>query len=152
VEDRIETDELAELIGKKLVVLEQLRGLSRRQSDLIADGDIQRLLGVLSAKQTLLVELQKLQKLLEPFRKQEPDARRWRTPHDRQRCRQAAERCETLLSEIMLIDRQSEAEMTRRRDAVQARLEECHSCAEATRAYLRPAAALRGNIDLTSDT
>ena len=76
----METDVLAELIGKKLAVLEQLRGLSRRQSDLIADGDIQRLLAVLSAKQTLLAELQKLQQRLEPFRKQDPDARVWRIP------------------------------------------------------------------------
>ena len=74
----METDVLADLIGKKLAVLEQLRDLSRRQSDLIADGDIQRLLSVLSAKQTLLAELQKLQQRLEPFRKQDPEARTWR--------------------------------------------------------------------------
>ena len=92
VEDRMETDVLAELIGKKLAVLEQLRGLSRRQSGLIADGDIQRLLAVLSAKQTLLAELQKLQHRLEPFRKQEPEARQWRSPQDRERCRQLVER------------------------------------------------------------
>ena len=147
----METDVLAELIGKKLAVLEQLRGLSRRQSGLIADGDIQRLLAVLSAKQTLLAELQKLQHRLEPFRKQDPEARTWRSPQDRERCRQLVERCEALLGEVMLIEKQSEAEMAQRRDAAQAHLEESHSCAEATRAYVRPPVPLRGSIDLSSD-
>ena len=69
----METDVLADMISKKLAILEQLRSLSGRQSDLIAQGDIQRLLSVLSAKQTLLAELQKLQQRLEPFRRQDPD-------------------------------------------------------------------------------
>ena len=129
VDDRFETDLLAELIGKKLAVLEQLRDLSRRQSDLISDGDIQRLLAVLSAKQTLLTELQKLQKQLEPFRKQDPETRRWRSPADRERCRQVAERCEALLGEIMLVEKQSESEMARRRDDAVARLHGVHSSA-----------------------
>lgn len=151
MDDRIETDVLAELIGKKLAVLEQLRGLARRQSDLIADGDIQRLLAVLSAKQTLLAELQKLQHRLAPFRAQDPEARTWRSPQDRHRCRQLVERCEAVLSEVMLIEKQSEAEMAQRRDAAQSALEESHSCAEATRAYIRPSVPPRGSIDLSSD-
>jgi flagellar biosynthesis/type III secretory pathway chaperone len=150
VEDRIDTDVLAELIGKKLGVLEQLRSLSRRQSDLIAAGDIQRLLSVLSAKQTLLSELQKLQQRLEPYRQQDPESRVWRTPQDRDRCRRLVERCEALLGEVMLIEKQSESEMAQRRDAALARLQESHSSVEATRAYLRPSAVQRGSLDLSS--
>jgi flagellar biosynthesis/type III secretory pathway chaperone len=151
VEDRIETDLLVELIGKKLAILEQLRDLSHRQSDLIADGEIQRLLSVLSAKQTLLAELQKLQHRLEPFRKQEPESRTWRSPQDRQRCRERVERCEALLSEIMLIEKRSESEMAQRRDVALARLEENHSSAEATRAYIRVPISHQGSLDLSSD-
>jgi flagellar biosynthesis/type III secretory pathway chaperone len=147
----METDVLAELIGTKLAVLEQLRGLSRRQTDLIATGDIQRLLSVLSAKQTLLAELQKLQQRLEPFRRQDPDARVWRTPEDRDRCRQLVERCEAVLSEVMAIEQHSESEMAQRRDAALSRLEGSHSSAEATRAYIRPPVALHGSLDLSSD-
>jgi flagellar biosynthesis/type III secretory pathway chaperone len=147
----METDLLVELIGKKLAIVEQLRDLSRRQSDLIADGDIQRLLSVLSAKQTLLSELQKVQQRLEPFRKQDPESRRWRSQPDRQRCRTLVERCEALLGEIMLIEKQSESEMAQRRDAALSRLQESHSSAEATRAYIRPPAPLRGSLDLSSD-
>ncbi len=152
VDDRFETDLLAELIGKKLAILEQLRDLSRRQSDLIADDEIQRLLSLLSAKQTLLAELQKLQKRLDPFRKQDPDARVWRSPADRERCRQLAERCETLLGEIMLVEKQSEAEMARRRDDAVARLRGAHSSAEATRAYINAPIPSRSLFDLSSET
>ncbi len=152
MDDRFETDLLAELIGKKLAILEQLRDLSRRQSDLITDGEIQRLLTLLSAKQTLLAELQKIQKRLEPFRQQNPDARTWRNPADRQRCRQVAERCETLLGEIMLVEKQSEAEMARRRDDAVARLQNTHSSAEATRAYINTPTPSRSLFDLSSET
>ncbi len=122
MDERLETDLFAELIGKKLAVLEQLRDLSRRQSDLIADSDMERLFAVLSAKQTLLSELQKLQKRLEPFRQQDPESRRWRTPADRERCRQLRERSESLLGEILLVEKQCESEMARRRDDVVSRL------------------------------
>ncbi|MHB8955770.1 MAG: hypothetical protein ACYC4U_22555 [Pirellulaceae bacterium] len=151
MDDRMDTDRLVEMIGKKLAIIEQLRDLSRRQSDLIADGDIQRLLSVLSAKQTLLAELQKVQQRLEPFRKQDPDSRRWRTPQDRHRCRTLVERCEALLGEIMLIEKQSESEMTQRRDAALSRLQKSHSSAEATRAYIRSPVPLRGSLDVSSD-
>ncbi len=118
--------------------------MSRRQSDLIADGDIQRLLSVLSAKQTLLSELQKVQQRLEPFRQQDPESRTWRSLPDRQRCRTLVERCEALLGEIMMIEKQSESEMAQRRDAALSRLQESHSSAEATRAYIRaPVTAAR---------
>lgn len=151
VDDRFETDLLAELIGKKLAVLEQLRDLSRRQSDLISDGDIERLLSVLSAKQTLLSELQKIQKELEPFRQQDPDARRWRSPAHRERCRQLAERSETLLGEIMLVERQSESEMVRRRDDAVARLHSVQSSADATRAYIQSPDPPPSMLDLSSE-
>ena len=152
VDERLETDLLAEFIGKKLAVLEQLRDLSRRQTDLISDGDIQRLLSVLSAKQTLLNELQKIQKRLEPFRKQDPETRRWRSPADRERCRQLAERSETLLGEIMLVEKQSESEMVRRRDDAATRLRNVNTSAEATRAYLDASGPPQPMLDLSSET
>ena len=151
MDDRFPTDLLADLIGKKLAVLEQLRDLSRRQSDLISDDDIQRLLSLLSAKQTLLNELQKFQKQLEPFRKQDPETRRWRSPADRERCRQVAERSEALLGEIMLVEKQSEAELARRRDDAVARLHGVNSSATATRAYMTSPRPHRSTLDLSSE-
>jgi len=146
----METDLMVELIGRKLACLEQLRDLSRRQADLIAEGNIQRLLSVLSAKQTLLADLQKTQQRLEPFRKQEPEARVWHSAQDRQRCRLMVERCETLLGAILVIEKRSEVEMAQRQDAARARLQSNHSSAEATRAYIRAAVPARGSLDLSS--
>ena len=151
MEERLETDLFAELIGKKLAVLEQLRDLSRRQTDLIADGDMERLFTVLSAKQTLLSELQKTQKLLEPFRHQDPEARRWRTPADRDRCRQLRERSESLLGEILLVEKQCESEMARRRDDVVTRLRNVQMSADATQAYSQPHAPRHSILDLSSE-
>jgi len=151
VDKELETDLLTELIGKKLAVLEQLRDLSRRQSDLIADDNIQRLLSLLSSKQKLLNELQKIQKRLEPFREQDPQSRRWRRPADRERCRQLVERSEALLGEIMLVERQSESEMARRRDHAMAQLQKVNSSAAATRAYIDSSSPRQSVLDLHSE-
>jgi hypothetical protein len=154
VDRQIPTDVLAQWIGKKLAVLEQLRDLARRQIDLIADGDIQRLLGLLAAKQTLLSELQRIQRQLDPFREEDPDTRQWRTAGDRQHCRRQAERCEALLREIMLVEKQSEIEMAGRRDTVVTRLGQARCSAEAARAYIgaSDSAPRHGQLDITSET
>ena len=75
----MDTDLLASFIGKKHDVLEQLRQLSRRQMDLIGEGDMTGLLSVLNVKQNLLVALQAVERDLDPFRQQDPDQRTWRT-------------------------------------------------------------------------
>lgn len=152
MDDCTATDLMTDLIGRKHGVLEQLRDLSRRQSDLIADADMARLLSVLSAKQTLLAELQRIQQRLEPFRKQDPEQRKWRCPEDRQRCALLVQRCENLLGEIMLVEKQSEAELVHRRDAAVTRLEHSRSSAAAARAYLAPPPPQHRNLDLSSDT
>ena len=60
------------------------------------------------------------------------------------------ERCETLLGEILVIEKQSEAEMAQRQEAARERLQSNHSSAKATRAYIRSAVPARGSLDLSS--
>ncbi len=144
-----ETDLLAELINQKHDVLVQMRDLSRQQSELIGRGEISQLLAVLSAKQTLLIQLQKLEKQLTPFRDQDPESRQWRSVQDRQRCRQVAERCETLLKEIMLVERQSETDLTYRRDQAAERLQGVHGAAQARRAYAGATSPVRSRLDVS---
>lgn len=148
----MDTDLLAELMNRKQDVLEQLRHLSRRQMEFVGDGDISRLLNLLAAKQTLLERLQSLERELDPFRKQEPQARRWRSPQDRLRCQQVSQRCEALLSEIMLIEKQSESDLQARRDEAAARLQGAHSASQAAHAYTRAPTPNAGQLDLTSDS
>ncbi len=149
--DPLDTDVLTRWIGQKLAILEQVRDLARRQSTLIAAGDIQRLLSILSAKQTLLNELQQVERELEPFRQQDPETRRWRGPTAREQCRQLAALCELTLRDIVQIEHQDEVDLRQRRDAAAIQLQESHDTAEATRAYLAPPIIPRTSLDLTSD-
>ena len=147
----MDTDLLASFIGKKHDVLEQLRQLSRRQMDLIGEGDMTGLLSVLNVKQNLLVALQAVERDLDPFRQQDPDQRPWRTVADRQRCRQVSDRCDALLQEVMLIEKQSEAALRHRRDAVAHRLQGMHSASHARAAYVETLPPTMSQFDLTSD-
>ncbi|MEQ8791439.1 MAG: hypothetical protein RIC55_34570 [Pirellulaceae bacterium] len=146
-----ETDRLAELISARHDFLVQLRELSRRQLDLIGEGDVDRLLVLLSAKQTLLGRFQKLERQLDPFRRQDPESRTWRSQELRERTQQAAQRCETLLGEIMLVEKQGEADLIRRRDDAATQLEGVHHASRARSAY---GGSVDSGIqlDLTSDS
>lgn len=148
----MDTDLLASFIDKKLVVLEQLRQLSRRQPDLIQEGDMTSLLAILGAKQTLLNELHALDRKIDPFRAEDPDQRQWRSHADRLRCRQASERCEALLQEVMLIEKQCESSLCQRRDEVAHRLQEFHHAAHSHSAYVDFAPHMTSSqLDLTSE-
>jgi hypothetical protein len=75
-----DTDLLSDWIRRKHNCLLHLRDLGRRQLELVRDGGMSELLDVLAAKQQLLVELQRVERGLDPFRGQDPDARPWGTP------------------------------------------------------------------------
>lgn len=151
METSYETDRLAELISARHEVLVHLRELSRRQLDLIGAGDVNRLLVLLSAKQTLLERLQTVERQLDPFRRQDPDGRRWRSPQAREKTRQTAERCERLLGEVMLVEKQGESDLIRRRDEVARQLEGMHHASRARTAY-HDAGGAGLQLDLTSES
>jgi len=146
----METEILANLIDDKYGVLTQLRQLARRQVDIIHQGDTSQLLNLLAVKQTVLTQLQNIEKQLDPFRSQDPDRRQWKSPPHRQRARDAATRCESLLNEIMLLERQCESELVRQRDDVAEQLQGLHVVAQAANAYAQPMPAHR-QLDLSSE-
>lgn len=129
------TQQLAQLIAAKHDVLTQVRQLARRQVELVEEGDVGKLLGLLAAKQGLMLQLQDLERELDPFRRQDPDSRRWPSAEDRQRTRELATRCESLLSEIMVMEKNCETNMIQRRDAAASRLAGVGRAAEAAQAY-----------------
>jgi flagellar biosynthesis/type III secretory pathway chaperone len=151
VTDRIATDILAELISQKHEVLEQMRQLTRQQTNHIDSGDSTQLLTLLGAKQRLLNMLHEIEKKLTPFRAEDPESRVWRNQQDRQRCQQAAARCQTLLDEIMLVEKQCESEMVRRRDETAEKLQGLHTAAKARQAYSQNHQPVSSSLDLTSD-
>lgn len=129
------TDQLEQLIVTKRKVLELLADLVQRQLNMIERGNLADLLKILSAKQTVLAQLHQIERKLDPFRGEDPDAREWRSAADRARCRDEARRCDTLLQQSMQWERQSETAMVRRRDAAGAELQTAHAAADACTAY-----------------
>lgn len=151
----METEILSSLIDKKYEVLSLLRQLARAQIKIVQSGDITRLMKLLATKQNVLNQLQNLERQLDPFRSQDPDSRQWASSECRQKTRDMSTRCESLLSEIMLVEKQCEGELVVRRDAAATRLQGLHSLTQATDAYLshesasdRPAYC---QLDLSSD-
>jgi hypothetical protein len=111
-----ETDLLAALVAARLKILELLVQLARQQLALADGGGTSDLLKLLAAKQAVLVQLREVQRRLDPFRLQDPEARIWRSPDDRQRCQEQAHRCEELLAETMRLEKQGELAIARKRD------------------------------------
>ena len=148
----LETDVLAELIRSKRECLMQLRDLGRRQIELIEVGDVTTLLDVLAVKQRSLLKLQQIERTLDPFRGQDPDKRRWRTPDLRSECNEQLRQCETLLSEIISREKVAEGALTRRRDETAKRLQGAHRAGQARQAYTPVPPGQVSQLDLLSDT
>lgn len=106
---------------------------------------------MLSLKQRLLGDLQQVEKALEPFRGQSPEARQWRSEEQRRRCAEQLNDCQQILAAIIRQEKESEQELVRRRDAVAARLEGTHLASQARDAYLSRPAVKTGHLDLLSD-
>jgi flagellar biosynthesis/type III secretory pathway chaperone len=129
------TEQLAELIGRKHQVLVQLRDIGRRQADLVSGGDIAALLKLLAGKQHLIAGLQELERLLKPYYAQHPDSRVWRTPADRADCAELANECNTLLEEIVELEKRGAEQMNARKNEVAEQLQQVHASAHVRSAY-----------------
>jgi hypothetical protein len=138
--------QLAAAMARKAQVLDLLRRLGEAQLSLVGAGDMTRLMQVLSSKDSLLQQLQLVERELDPFRDEDPDARQWESPELRQSCREDAARCAALLEQIIALERQSEAEMVRRRDATAAQLQNMYGSHEAQGAYAAAPVALPGPV------
>jgi hypothetical protein len=147
-----DTDILAELVGKKHDLLVQLRDVGLRQTTLIDAGDMTQLLKLLSTKQRLLNGLQGIERQFDPFRHQNPVARAWRNPADRDRCVQMSARCETLLAEVVEQEKQSESRLIAHRDRVAVQLEGAHQAAQVRSAYVEHPAFEPRQLDISSES
>lgn len=146
-----ETDLLSELIHQKYDCLTQLRDMGRKQLELAREGSMTHLLDVLSAKQRVLLELQRIESRLEPFRNQDPENRTWRTKDARQRCAQELAQCKLLFGEILAQEKESEQELTRRRDETATQLQGVRLAHHARGAYTARVSSGHSQLDLTSD-
>jgi len=129
------TEQLAELIRKKHQVLVQLREIGRHQANLVSSGEITALLKLLAAKQHLIVALQTLERELKPYYAENPDHRVWRSPADRTQCAQLASECNTMLEEIVAIEKQGAEQMDARKNEVAEQLQQAHAASHVRSAY-----------------
>ncbi|MDY0167532.1 MAG: hypothetical protein RBS80_13380 [Thermoguttaceae bacterium] len=147
----LETDILLELICSKRTCLEQLQAMGRRQMELIESDQMSALLDLLAQKQQTIAELQQIERGLDPFRDQAPEARRWRNEEARRRCADELSACEGLLAGIIDGEKASERALVLRRDEAATRLQGMHRAGRARASYISPPAATASQIDLCSD-
>lgn len=131
----LSTERLARLVAQKRQVLEQLRTVAARQGELLTAGDSGELLRLLSAKQQLMAGLQKVERMLAPFRDQDPARRDWPTPAARAACADDAQACARLLTEVLELEHQHERIAADSRDRVGAQLRTAHASQQAATAY-----------------
>jgi hypothetical protein len=129
------TEQLAELIRRKHQILVQLRDVGRRQADLVGRGEITALLKLLAGKQQLIVGLQDLERELKPFFAQHPDSRVWRSAADRARCAQMANECNTMLEEVVALEKRGAEKMDARKNEVAEQLQQAHAATHIRNAY-----------------
>jgi hypothetical protein len=146
-----QTDILKDLVRVKRECLLQLRDMGRKQLALIDDGNMTSLMDVLAAKQRPLVTLQRIERALDPFRRQDPERRAWRSAGDRALCAEQLKQCETLLAEIVSQEKCCEVALIRRRDEAAAQLQGAHLAGHARHAYLPLDDAPMSNLDLFSE-
>ena len=129
------TEQLAALIAQKHDVLVQLRTVGVRQSDLVGSGEIAALLKLLSAKQHLITRLQELERELKPYYAGDPDQRVWRSPDELARCAKQASECNSLLEEIVRLEKLGAEKMNDRKNEVAQQLQQVHAATHVRNAY-----------------
>jgi len=131
----LSTNNLADLIDKRHRCLLQLRDLGRKQTELIASGEMGPLLRVIAVKNQLIAALQTLEQELAPYHAEDPEQRVWPTTEARAKCAQQAETCRQMLDEVMTLERQNEQNMVERRDKVASQLQAAQAASTARGAY-----------------
>ena len=145
-----ETEILSDLIRVKRECLQQLRDMGEKQMSFIAAGDMTSLMGLLAAKHRPLNTLKRIEKSLDPFRRQDPEKRVWRSREERARCAKQLQECEALLAEIVDQEKHCKAELMQRRDETARRLQGTHLASHAREAYGPQGNNLPSQIDLFS--
>ena len=142
------TIQLSQLVTQRLRILEELLEMGRRQREVVAAGDTERLMTLLVAKHKLLRQLQVIERSLDPFREEDPESRRWRSPQDRAACRAAMERSTQILRQIEELDRHAESELVKQRAATEQQLQGLDHAHQARSAYLDVGGGVPSRLDL----
>ena len=146
------TERLSQLILVKHDLLAQVYQLAQRQIEAVEAQDMDPLMSHLATKPTVLGHLPKVERVLDPFRSQDPEARVWNSAEDRRRCQITAERANVLLKEILALEQQAERQLSQARDATAIQLATANTAMAARSAYAAASPAPQGGLDLLSET
>jgi hypothetical protein len=141
------TEHLARLVSAKRQVLKIVVRLSERQLEMIESGHMEDLMKLLAAKQTVLAQLQSVERELLPYRDDDPDTRPWATGAARAACQAEASEANALIARSLELERRAEAAMLARRNAAENSLAAFQVASDARAAYrpllVPPAAGLQ---------
>jgi hypothetical protein len=143
---------LAELIERRHRYLTLIRDLGAQQAALIASGEMGQLLRVLAGKQRVMIELERVERDLDPYRPQTAEERVWRSLEMRDRCRRQIEESKALLAEIVAQEKVGEEQLRRRRDDAAERLAGAHFAHQAQSAYQTQPVTNVSQLDLASES
>ena len=130
------TDFLLHSMHQRCELLEALKILAESQAIAASHAEIDLTLGLLGRKQALLEELAGVQLKLKPYFNDDPEQRVWKSAEHRHRCRELADQGQRLLQETMQLEQEALQEMTSRRDAVAAQLQDGKDSILAHTAYM----------------
>jgi hypothetical protein len=147
-----DTTILAQLVRARHACLVRLHDLGARQLGFIEGGNMTALLDLLAAKQRPLLDLQRIERALAPYRDQDPESRVWSSPQGRAACAAEVEQCEQLLRVIVEQEKGSEAALVLRRDDISQQLQGVHAADTARGAYAMPGVGGPSQIDLSSES
>jgi flagellar biosynthesis/type III secretory pathway chaperone len=126
---------LLELLQQQRDLYEQLHQLSEQQSQLIAEGQTDQLLNVLSQRQAMVEQLTQINSRLSPYRDHWSEVAERLPGGDRDRLRRLLDEVQHLLQAILDRDESDRAQLETARQRVGERLEQSPRAGMARKAY-----------------
>ena len=142
------TERLLHCMESRLALLRSMQALGRAQAEAAVGNDINVTLGVLARKQALLEDLAEINERLVPYFEDDPEERVWSSPDRRDLCREIASECQRLLQIAIQVDRTTVEEISNRRDAIAAQLQDGSDSILAHTAYTAGANLNGGELDI----
>jgi hypothetical protein len=134
---------LLELLQQQRDLYAQLHELSSQQSELIAQGETEQLLSVLSQRQALVEQLTQINGRLSPYRDHWSEVAERLPAGDRDRLRRLLDEVQRLLQEILDRDETDRAQLDSARQRVGERLQQAPQAGMARKAYGQAGASAR---------
>ncbi len=129
------TENLFACLQERCELLEALKTLAEAHAMIATQSEVDVILGLLARKQALLEQLAEVQERMKPYFSDEPDNRIWKSNERKEQCRQVAKQGQQLLTYIAQLEHTALNELTLRREAVAAQLQDGKDSIIASSAY-----------------